>query len=51
MYTTIQRTITTTVARYKLNLPFSERRLLLFVGDLAAGALAVGAALWVNGLL
>jgi hypothetical protein len=49
--TPIQRTIHVTITRYKLNLPFSERRLLLFLGDIAMGSAAVVAAFWVNSLL
>jgi hypothetical protein len=51
MNTPIQRTIHITITRYKLNLPFSERRLLLFLGDLAMGGAAVAAAFWVNAML
>lgn len=46
----LQRTIHTTISRYKLNLPFSERRLLLFLGDATIGLLATGAAVWLNSL-
>jgi hypothetical protein len=50
MYTTIQRTIHSTITRCKLNLPFSERRLVLFVGDITMGAAATAIAFWINAM-
>jgi hypothetical protein len=48
---TLERTTQSTVSRYKLNLPFSERRLLLFLGDIAMIIAATGAAFWLNALI
>lgn len=46
----IRRSIHGTVSRYKLNLPFSERRLLLFLGDVLMGLSATGVALWLSSI-
>ncbi len=48
---TLERATRSTVARYKLNLPFSERRLLLFLGDITMIMAATGVALWLNALI
>lgn len=46
----LQHTINTIIARYRLNLPFSERRLLLFLGDIAIGLCATGFGVWLSSL-
>ncbi len=46
----LQRTFHITISHYKLNLPFSERRLLLVLGDVSMCAAATGVAFWMNAL-